>query len=1196
MRSLTIYVVFAFFHVMLPKAYGQNQKAELGEAALYYSKAKEMLDNRQFDKFDSIIIYANKSSKIYRSFSRWDDYLDNLNIKIQVAIRQYNKEQITVLRDSFESIVGKYKVNTLKHSANMDYCIGLQNFLDSKFDESWLFFSKSLDKRLALFGENRLEVVACYINIGLLYEQKSNFEKALEYYNKSKAIAEKILNKESLLVAQIIQHLGCLYKAMMKYDKAMDLMTQSLNIKRRLIPEMNYEMAQTYNAIGLIYFDQSDFVNSLHYFNKAINILTTIMDTDNVDMAIVYANIGAVYKRQSLYPEALNFQNKALEIRKRILGQSHIAVALSYNDIALIYDHLSDVDKALDYLNKSVEIKKTVLGERDLDVANSYNNIGTIYNNKGDYDLALEYHNKSLNIRKEKLGEKHHSIAECYNNIGAVYLNKQDYPKALEYFMKDLNLNIELLGQKHEFVALGYLNVAVAYSELDEFDKALECLKNSMEICRVIFGESSESIGKIHNNIATIYFKQGDFEKALTHFNLAIDIKRKILGPKSRDLTLSYFNLSYLCFEKTEYLTALSYAQRAITSNVIGFNDTLNITSNPKIESYVDYYTLLYSFLIKATICEYYADSLDNSTVNIDGRGLGKKDLYQLALHCYFQCDTIINQTRMKIYKQTDKITLGELANEIYNEALRLTFKLVRLNDSESETYKQDLFYFAEQNKGLVLLESIAGAEQLNFAGIPDSVMAAIRNLQDQITSYELKQAKEGDSIALAQVRDKLFELNRLYDSQLLLLEKNYPNYYNLKYSYKHPTVAEIQSKLDGTTAMRSYFMGNSNLYIFSLTKSRYDVWEIPGIEAIEDSISFYRDALMGVNALSDFTNCGEFLYRMLFPDNDRITNGITKLVIVPDGSLAFVPFESLPTKLVAEQRGGGAVSADSLRGFKTVGRASLGSDFSRYPFLIKRFNVSYMYSATLYYQSCTRSKDYERSGWLGLAPVFDETKQAATPQALSLNESLTLKAGLRGILYNGESIVPLPGTEDEVSLIHKEFLRKKINSKILLRADASEQNIKSGLLRNYGILHFATHGFVNSENPELSGILLSQDTSDGNDGILYSGEIYNLRLNADLTILSACETGLGRVRKGEGIIGLTRALLYAGSKNIMVSLWPVSDQSTSNLMVDFYKKMLDGRSTQSYSIWLREAKLKMIKETMYSNPFFWSPFILIGI
>jgi CHAT domain-containing protein len=149
--------------------------------------------------------------------------------------------------------------------------------------------------------------------------------------------------------------------------------------------------------------------------------------------------------------------------------------------------------------------------------------------------------------------------------------------------------------------------------------------------------------------------------------------------------------------------------------------------------------------------------------------------------------------------------------------------------------------------------------------------------------------------------------------------------------------------------------------------------------------------------------------------------------------------------------------------------------------------------------------------------------------------------------------------------------------------------------LAKYKVLHFATHGFVNSERPELSGLVLAQDTTGGEDGVLYSGEIYNLKLNADLVVLSACETGLGKIQKGEGIIGLTRALLYAGAKNMIVSLWQVADESTSDLMVDFYKNSLENKGQIAYSEALRNAKLKMISEGRYAHPLYWSPFILIG-
>jgi CHAT domain-containing protein len=197
--------------------------------------------------------------------------------------------------------------------------------------------------------------------------------------------------------------------------------------------------------------------------------------------------------------------------------------------------------------------------------------------------------------------------------------------------------------------------------------------------------------------------------------------------------------------------------------------------------------------------------------------------------------------------------------------------------------------------------------------------------------------------------------------------------------------------------------------------------------------------------------------------------------------------------------------------------------------------------------------------------------------------------------MFTGNYIRPLPATETETEAIFKLYNGNNLKAKVLLHSNANEKSIKSGELEQYKVLHFATHGFVNSERPELSGLLLAQDTTGGEDGVLYSGEIYNLKLNADLVVLSACETGLGKIQKGEGIIGLTRALLYAGAKNIIVSLWQVPDNSTSDLMVDFYKNLLISKGQLSYSEALRNAKLKMISEGSNTNPYFWSPFILIG-
>ena len=238
---------------------------------------------------------------------------------------------------------------------------------------------------------------------------------------------------------------------------------------------------------------------------------------------------------------------------------------------------------------------------------------------------------------------------------------------------------------------------------------------------------------------------------------------------------------------------------------------------------------------------------------------------------------------------------------------------------------------------------------------------------------------------------------------------------------------------------------------------------------------------------------------------------------------------------------------------------------------------------------------------WLAFAPVFDDFNTSGltirTRELLQQLDTISVDTtGTRGILIKGDSIRPLPGTENEVQSIFNQFDEKGKKALVQIRRNANEAFIKSGELKNYRLLHFATHGFVNTSKPELSGILLAQDTTISEDGILYSGEIFNLDLNADLTVLSACETGLGELKEGEGLIGLARALLYAGSKNIIVSLWKVADKSTSDLMIDFYKNLLEAnQEKQEFSQALQQAKLEMIDEGKYAHPFYWSPFILIG-
>jgi len=272
-----------------------------------------------------------------------------------------------------------------------------------------------------------------------------------------------------------------------------------------------------------------------------------------------------------------------------------------------------------------------------------------------------------------------------------------------------------------------------------------------------------------------------------------------------------------------------------------------------------------------------------------------------------------------------------------------------------------------------------------------------------------------------------------------------------------------------------------------------------------------------------------------------KIPASITELVILPTGRLSIIPFEVLfLTKIKKE------------------------NSFSDFPYLLKKYNVRYEFCAALILQKLKNQTISETSIFL-CAPVT----------------------------FEKDGLVELPGTESEVKEISQLFSSKNLKSTVLTRQQADEKKVKDVDLKNFSYLHFATHGIVDETNPDLSRIYL-YTSSESEDGNLYAGEIYNMDLNANLVTLSACQTGLGKISKGEGVIGLSRALVYAGSKNVIVSFWSVADQSTESLMKKFYRQVLDTPS-QNFSRSLREAKLYLITEHKYSSPHYWAPFILIG-
>jgi len=391
-------------------------------------------------------------------------------------------------------------------------------------------------------------------------------------------------------------------------------------------------------------------------------------------------------------------------------------------------------------------------------------------------------------------------------------------------------------------------------------------------------------------------------------------------------------------------------------------------------------------------------------------------------------------------------------------------------------------------------------------------------------------------------LREAAFKLNRSYEAFTKELETKFPEYYNLKFNAASPSIPDLQSKMDGKTAIISYFVDDkiNHAYIFIITKQNYKVVDRPISADFDKYITGLRNSLY-FNDQETYSKVAEKLSADLIPK--KIPTSVKDLVILPTGRLSIVPFETLLT--TSSKKKGNNVEDPS--------------------YLINKYNIRYEFSAALILQKAAAKRNQHSSIFL-CAPVTFEAK---------------------------DNLAELPGTESEVKEISQLFASRNYKNTIFMRQQANEKIAKSGTLKDYSYLHFATHGIVDENSPELSRIFL-QSSSDIEDGNLFTGEIYNLELNANLVTLSACQTGLGKISKGEGVIGLSRALVYAGAKNIIVSFWSVADESTAQLMTEFYRQMLE-HTGGNYSENLRNAKLNLMRTEKYKSPYYWAPFVLIG-
>jgi CHAT domain-containing protein len=815
-------------------------------------------------------------------------------------------------------------------------------------------------------------------------------------------------------------------------------------------------------------------------------------------------------------------------------------------------------ESALDYNTRALEVRRRFFGELHPEVAESYRMVGRTYWYMSDRDLAVLYFKKAMETSRSLWGEYNPLNAVIHTNLGMVY--QRQYDIALDQFRKAQRMGTPFWGEKHLDAANLFYCFGLVFLESGKRDSAFPYIQKSLNIRREILGED-------HFEVAASYDLLGSYYRTIGRFDLAVKYHRKYLNTNLRFFDMhhpwvsnSYSHLAETYRAQGNFDSALKYRDRSLEL-LVKAQSSDNLNSNPLFKEVRRLFQLWSSLRQKAeTLQERY---------NLQSNDL--KDL-ERALLTYKFFSQVADEVRSRFRSEGSKYYIGEIGSPNYENAIRIARSLFR--ETRDQHYLYDAFFFAEKSKSPVLLQSVSEARAMESSAIPDSLLDREYRLRTELAYCEQKLFEDqNDSVKVVNWRDRRFKTQESLVNLQRRLERDFPEYLKLKSQIEVASVEQVQHDLlDENTTLLEYVIADDSLFIFVVSRDGLEVEVVPKSPSLGMEIERLRESIV-VKDFGDYVQSAHELYRQLIaPVAESLQ--MKDLIIVPDGELNMVPFEALLTRPVS----------------------SMGAeeDYSCLPYLVNNHSISYAYSATLLHETQMGRRVLPKNDYVAFAPIFKDGIPTKTRgyQFFQQNAGAASAVRLTGQLLHSE--------KEAVGILELftrtyGFLQRRLGNKshVYLGNTATEHNFKNLDLLVYRYLHLATHGFSNDENPELSGLVLAQEKDSQEDNVLRLNEIKNLKLSAELVVLSACETALGKMITGEGIIGLVRGFLNAGAQNLLVSQWQVSDAATAKLMIEFYANMLSGASKADA---IREAKLTLMRSNSeYAKPYYWSAFVLIG-
>lgn len=819
-----------------------------------------------------------------------------------------------------------------------------------------------------------------------------------------------------------------------------------------------------------------------------------------------YTNgLGFYFYEIGNYDKALPLFMEAISITETIFGTEHPDYALALTALALLYDQTGNYDKALSLLTQVINIQERVLGKEHPDFSMTLNNLAGLHYEMGNYDKALPLFMESLEIKKKVLGKEHPDFSMTLNNLAGLYEEIGNYDKALSLLIEAIEIDKKVLGRDHPNFTTALMNLGGLYEEMGNYDKALPILVEVMEIEKRILGTEHPKFVITLNNLANLYLAMGNHSEALNTLTLAINYQSMLkLEPT--------FDKAWL-----EQMKGVDYLSvKHIKNMIISLGLTVALLQE------------------------------DSSMVNTKAKQIIVTDL----------AHRLLLKATTQVSNDKDKLRLLASSHD---------WLLKSLDILNTETDANKAFNLVDQNKSVLLLQATKSETTYRLGELPDSLIVKNEQLLKKQSQLQAQLIERHFNLEKDSLVNELNHVNHDIDDFIFLIQKKYPKYYKLKYQQVAAKVETIQNLLDKETALLEYVIGDSMVHIFLVDQQEVK-WKklLVSNRDLKRNINAFHRALSNYTlvvkdkekAYRDYTIKAHWFYQKLIQPVLKDKQNIKNLIIIADGELGHLPFETFLIKQAPQ----------------------LETDYQELSYLVNEYDISYNYSAALWTENKEASVHQSNGEVLGVAANYN-----LKMDSFRRKTRLPVDQSLRKVLK------PLPAARQEV-----EMLQKKYKGLFIFDQFASEKIVKKRA-PDFAILHFATHGILNKKRPMLSSLALSEDNDSLESNFWQAHEISKMKLNAtNLVVLSACETGYGKFERGNGIASLARAFMYAGASSLIVSLWQVNDYATSEIMKNLYENLESGMKKDEA---LKEAKLKYIKsaEGILAHPVFWSPFILMG-